>query len=114
MKRILLGLDGILTNIEYLLSGNAKRRILAVLLLSAKRFGQKNDHNQIIIQLPLTHQDMANLCGLTRETVSLIIEELIDKKIISSKKQLLTIQDLKSLEVEIEIYKDEASGFPAL
>ena len=114
MKRVLIGLDGILTNIEYLLSGSAYKRVISVLLLSAKRFGEGDGQNKIKINLPLTHQDIANICGLTRETVSLEIAALYRKKLISGKSSTLTILDIVRIKEEAGIYKDEVIGTPAL
>ncbi|MFH0864416.1 MAG: Crp/Fnr family transcriptional regulator [Candidatus Gottesmanbacteria bacterium] len=108
-KRILVGLDGILTNIEYLLSGQAAHRVMAALFLSAKRFGQPKENNEVIINLPLTHQDIANLAGLTRETTSIEMGKLTKKKLISYNKRLIIINDIAKLEAEIIIYKNDHS-----
>lgn len=97
-KRILSGMGGLLTNIEYLLSGHAEKRVSAALILSAKRFGKKEVNGKIEIELPLTHQDIANLGGLTRETTSLELEKLEKKKLISYKHHTMVIINLKQLQ----------------
>ena len=81
-SRISVGVNGLLSNIQYLLFGPASGRVASVLLILSRRFGVKKD-SAITIQLPLTHQDIANLIGLTRETTSLEMEKLVARKIIS-------------------------------
>jgi len=80
-KRILSGVNGLLLAIENLTSGKAGDRVETILTILAKRFGKKTGEF-ILIDLPLTHQQIANLVGLTRETTSLEIEKLISKKYI--------------------------------
>jgi CRP-like cAMP-binding protein len=100
-KRILSGMNGLLKNMEYLLSGHAEKRIAAVLILSAKRFGIKKGGGKIEIELPLTHQDIANLSGLTRETTSLELEKLKKQKLIRYVHHKVIIQNLKKLQEKI-------------
>lgn len=88
-KRILIGLDGILSNIEYMLCGNAYSRVTGALYLCAKRFGERVQNGKITLTLPLTHQDIANIAGISRETTSLSIKKLEKKRIISCKKKHL-------------------------
>src|SRR3989338_3199443 len=78
-KRILIGVKGLLLNIEHQLSGDSYHRVIAALVLSTKRFGVKGKSGKFLIKLPLTHQEIADLAGLTRETVSLAIEKLAKK-----------------------------------
>ncbi len=106
-RRVLIGLDGLLTNVLHLLSGTAEKRVVAALFLSAKRFGEKNKQGAVIIKLPLTHQDIANLAGITRETTSIEIGKLTKRGLISSRNHCLIINDLKKLEEESFLEKDE-------
>lgn len=105
IKQVLIGLDGILTNLEYQFSGDAYHKVVSVVFLSAERFGVKDAKSRIHIKLPLTHQDIANLTGLTRETVSLILRQLKEKKIISYVRRYLTINDIGRLDKESHVYK---------
>lgn len=106
-RRVLVGLDGLLTNVLHLLSGSAEKRVVAALFLSAKRFGEKTQNGAIIIKLPLTHQDIANLAGITRETASIEMGKLTKKGLVSSKNHCLVIEDLERLEEESVMEKDE-------
>jgi len=58
----------------------ASEKIIYMLNILAKRFGNENaegDKSQITV--PLTQQDIANLLGLTRETVATELKKLKDK-----------------------------------
>lgn len=98
--RIVVGLYGLLSNIQYLLFGSVHSRVLSALLFMAKRFGEKRGDNEIFITLPVTHQDMANLVGITRETTSLEMKKLADQKLISYKHKHIIILNRRLLEQE--------------
>lgn len=102
-KRILVGLDGLFTNIQHMLSGSASHRVMATIFLLAKRFGEKTASGEIIIKLRLTHQDLANLAGITRETTSLEIGKLSKEKLLSVKDHLLIVKNIEKLEEELLI-----------
>lgn len=92
-KRIMVGLYGFLTRVEYLLFGNASQRVISVLLMAGQRFGLKKEGGQMEIQLPLTHQSIADLAGLTRESTSIEMKKLERKGLISSKNKLIKLLD---------------------
>lgn len=102
-SRIVVGLNGLLDNMKYLLFGSARTRVVSVLLISVNRFGEKMSNKQILIKLPLTHQDIANLAGITRETTSLEIEKLIKKGFLLYKKRHIVVMNYSKLKSEIEI-----------
>lgn len=105
-KRVLVGLDGMITNVQYLLFGNSYNRIAAAILLLAKRFGEKIN-GQVIINLNLIHQDIAHLAGVSRETASIAIKQLENKKIISHLKKKFIVGDMDKLTREIFIIENE-------
>ncbi len=106
-KRILIGEQEIFTNITHELSGDSYHRVIAALVLSARRFGAKKKKDKMIIKLPLTHQEIADQASLTRETVSLAIKKLEEKKIISYKGRTRVLNNLDALENESTIYEEE-------
>ena len=108
-RRILVGLGGILTNIEYILCGNSYTRVAGAIYLSAKRFGEPSGKDKVIIQLPLTHQDIANIAGISRETASIAIKKLEVRKIISCQHHIFIVNATKKLEEEALISKKEKS-----
>jgi len=106
-QRISVGFDGLLSNIQYLLFGSAYSRVASVLKLLSRRFGKKNG-TTLTITLPLTHQDIANLIGVTRETTSLEMEKLVARKIISYEHQQVTVRDIAALENEALVEEPES------
>ncbi|MBI2593271.1 Crp/Fnr family transcriptional regulator [Candidatus Daviesbacteria bacterium] len=101
-RRILVGLDGILTIIQHLVSGTAYQKIGTTLVILAKRFGRKSRNLGITIELALTHQDIANLCGITRETTSLAMKKLEKKKLISYNTHHVVVKSVLKLEKNLK------------
>ncbi len=62
----------------------------------AKEHGTKTDEG-ILINLNLTHQDLANFIGTSRESANRFISDLKKSKIISVDKGKITILDMKKL-----------------
>lgn len=102
-KRILIGLNALLLSMENLTSGKAQNRVATMLTILTNRFGQKINNREILINLPLTHQQIANLVGLTRETTSLEIEKLIKKQLIKYDKHKIIVLEPEKLEEDIAI-----------
>ena len=105
-KRLMVGFAGLMVRFEQLLTQNAQKKVASVFYLSARRFGDKNGNGQTIISFPLTHQEIANLANLTRETTSLEIKKLEVAGTISKKNRLWTVNDLGKLKEESYLYTD--------
>jgi len=108
-RRILIGLSGLITEMEYLLFGNANIKVASVILLLAKRFGQKKTNGGVVIQHPFTHRMIASIAGLTRETTTLEIQKLKQEKVLTQKQHLLVVRNIKKLEEKLAIFKEEES-----
>src|SRR5207253_2598102 len=80
-------------NLEY---KKADERVAYRLLFLASRFGIKAD-NVITIDVPITHELLAQSVNLTRETVSRHVEILVSKDIISHINHRFAIKDLDGL-----------------
>ncbi|MBU8877438.1 Crp/Fnr family transcriptional regulator [Bacillus sp. FJAT-29790] len=55
----------------------------------------------ILIDLPLTNQELANFCGTSRESTNRILNDLKRDKVISIRKGKITVHDLQFLKDEI-------------
>lgn len=97
-KRLVIGFYGLLSNLERLLSASACQRIISILVVLATRFGKISGKTQVVIILPLSHEDIARLVGLTRETTSVEMKKLMDKNYICYKKRQITINSLNELQ----------------
>lgn len=109
-SRILIGLNGLLNNIEYITSRNASKRVISSLLILAKRFGEKTKSNGLLINFQLTHQDIANITNLARETVSIEMKKIEDKGIIEYEGRQLMVKNIANLENELITQKEENSS----
>lgn len=98
-SRILTRFGGILTRMEHAIFGNARSKVAAIILICADRFGAKVKKN-IVIEVPLTHQDIAELIGLARETVSIEMEALQKKGLIEHFGKYLVVKNLQKLKNE--------------
>jgi CRP-like cAMP-binding protein len=80
---------------------NGKRGALfSTLIRMSNSYGiPKGD--EILIDLPLTNQELANFCGTSRESTNRILSELKKDDIISIKKGKISILDLQYLKDEI-------------
>jgi CRP-like cAMP-binding protein len=70
----------------------AKARLAALLLDLADRFGVR-DSRGVIVDLRLTHREMASLIGATRETVSVAIVELRSEEIVRTEHRRVILLD---------------------
>lgn len=98
-SHITLRLSGIMQRMEYLAFGNAYEKVASILMICADRFG-KEEQGETVIQVILSHRDIANLLGITRETASIEIKKLERKGLISYRGRLLVVKDKKGLEKE--------------
>ncbi len=78
-------------------------RMIARLIYLAKRFGEKRGKS-IVLNVPITHTDIANSINMTRETASRELEKLVQKRLVKYTGHLLTIINLTKLEKELEIH----------
>lgn len=109
-KKLASGLNQLSFRTESLLFGTARQKLTAILYLLGKRFGQptstkstvrKSSNNQPTqLQLnsfPITHQFLASLTGLTRETVSLEMMKLKKQGLIDYSRQKIALLDIETL-----------------
>src|SRR4030042_2979482 len=112
-KRVFSGLDGLMTNITYLVFGSAQNRVVSALLLCSRRFG-KREKGMVVINIHLTHQDIANIAGLTRETTSIEIGKLKKENIISQSGGEIVIEDIERLKNFVQVEETSIKPITAL
>ena len=78
---------------------DAYKRVTHQLAYYAKHFGEKTGNKTTIIP-PLTHQDIADILSLTRETVSTCMTRLRKKGLIKIKDRQIVVEDLEKLSEE--------------
>lgn len=96
-KRFSAAILGLSARLEELSFHQASNRISSLILYLADRFGEVKD-SKTVINLPLTHQDLASWTSLTRETISRQLEQLSKKGLISYNRHSITILDKDKLQ----------------
>ncbi len=61
--------------VQMLNFNNASQRVKMLLIMLSDKYGSKSDEG-IILKIKLTHQDLAEMSGMTRETVTRVIDKL--------------------------------------
>ena len=79
--RLLAGLDNLMTRLEYQVFSNSYSRVIAELVYLARHFGT-HEGSRVFLDEQLTHQDIADLTGMVRETVSVAMEKLVAQGLI--------------------------------
>jgi CRP-like cAMP-binding protein len=88
-------LDNRLSDVLFL---TARGRMARVLLKIGKRFGvPSGDKNRIQLAIALTHQDLAELIGSTRETASTAIGDLRRQEFINTDGDTIILNDVEAL-----------------
>jgi CRP/FNR family transcriptional regulator len=106
--QILVRFDGVLSRMECLVFSCARVKVAAMLLACAKRFGLEQGSDRVI-QVPLTHHDIATLVGITRETTSLEMKKLEKEGFVSRMGKLVVIRNYTKLEQEILAVSQDTS-----
>lgn len=75
---------------------SARERVIAELIYLAHRFGEKHG-KEVIINAPITHQDIADSINMTRETASRALELLFKEGLLGQKDHLFTVMDFAKL-----------------
>ncbi|MFB9275154.1 Crp/Fnr family transcriptional regulator [Cohnella cellulosilytica] len=79
------------------LSGqDVKHRVLSFLLQLAEQHGDVQD-NKITINLPMTHQEIANSIGTTRETINRLLNQFNKEDLLEVDRSRIVIIDLEAL-----------------
>lgn len=89
-----------LTRVEHLVFSDAYRRVISVLLYIAKHFGEQ-DGIKTIVGNRFTHQDIATLVGVARETASIEMLKLEKKGLVEYKNHLIKFNNIRNLELEL-------------
>lgn len=78
--------------------GNLHDKILCVLLKLSDQLGVKSEDNYYKINVPLSHQEIANLIGASREAVTVALQELVKAEVLQTGFRTILIHHDKVLE----------------
>lgn len=77
-----------------------RERVIACLLDLADRFGKLSE-GAVTIEVPITHQDIADSINMNRETASRTLERLAEADLVSQENHLFIIRNRTSLHAEL-------------
>lgn len=83
--------------LERLSAGSVEERIAHVLLRLGEKFGEKKRDVGLLIQAPLTRDDLAAMSGTTTETASRVMSQLQKDGLIQSGRGWVAIKDRQGL-----------------
>jgi len=86
-----------------LLNRDVKTRLVNFLIMLAKEEGDSNDAEKYSIQNFLTHEDIAQLIGSSRQTVTTMLNELEASGLISVSRQFILIASVKNLQKSLAV-----------
>jgi len=89
-----------LLRIEHLVFSDAYRRVISVLLYIAKHFGETAD-DHVTVKHRFTHQDIATLVGVARETASIEMAKLTKSGLVRLVDHSMEFDSLQKLEAEL-------------
>ena len=84
--------------IEELSSGQVEQRLATVLLKLAQRAGVRRPDDWLWIPVPLSRQDLAEMCGTTVETCIRTISRLREKGVLQTRSRGFLVTDRTALE----------------
>jgi CRP-like cAMP-binding protein len=82
--------------LESFVLNDARERIVEFLKVSAEAFGQSVGY-EMLLKHNFTQQDIANYTGTSRQTVTMVLNDLKKSNKIHFKRQSILIRDLKAL-----------------
>lgn len=97
----MIGVSGVLDIMEQLMFNSVYEKVIGLLLIFAQRFGKRKSRG-VVLDVKLTHQDVASFIGAIRETVSVEMQSLKKKGLIDYQGKVIEIKDLKRLKKELE------------
>ena len=79
----------------------AYARVISLLMHYVKRFGKKKGDNSYVIQVPISHKDIASGIAVARETVTRELMKLERKGLVTTENHLIKVLNMRKLEEEI-------------
>ncbi|MCG8448089.1 MAG: Crp/Fnr family transcriptional regulator [Pirellulales bacterium] len=95
--------------LKYLLFRSNRERLVHLLLELAEQYGRKNSQG-VELRIKLSHQDLANIIGSTRETVTVVLGELQSEGRIELGRRKIVLTDMAFLADSVNRNMPRLSG----
>jgi|SRR5665213_2480097 len=80
---------------------SARERVVAELIYLAERFGVRHG-DEILINAPITHQDIADSINMSRETASRALELLFEEGLMGQLDHLFTVKNVEKMQKALD------------
>ena len=87
--------------LKNLLFRSNRERLVHLILELVEQYGHRNG-NTVDIGIKLSHQELANIIGSTRETVTVVLGQLQNEGLISLSRRKITVNQLDKLTADVE------------
>ncbi|WP_240041253.1 Crp/Fnr family transcriptional regulator [Paenibacillus ginsengarvi] len=83
---------------------DVRTRILKAVFQLSQEYGE-SETDKVLISIKLTHQEIANMVGTVRESVTKVLQELQDDRVISIRNKQITIENMDALKRKMTYIK---------
>lgn len=87
------------------ISGDGHRKVVMSLLQLVEEYGI-NKEEGVYVSIPLTHQDLANMLGMSRESVNRVLNHLKKDQLLDINRKGILIYNLDALNSSLSSVKD--------
>ncbi|MEK6551635.1 MAG: Crp/Fnr family transcriptional regulator [Pseudomonadota bacterium] len=103
-------LRGLTDTVLNLIADDVTTRVVKLLLRLDQRYGVPLDDGSRRLDIPLTHQEMADMTGTTRQSVSSVINELKQQGLLTVSDHRISLRDDRCLETLLNTNAQPSSG----
>lgn len=100
LRRLYIGIDGLLQQMTYNITGDVKQKVIGTLIMAGKRFGELQGSETVITQ-HFTHKELGLFSGTSRENVTRVMSELQKEELIRVESKRIILVDAKKLEEKL-------------
>lgn len=103
LGRVYKGTDGVLKRMTYLMAGDARTRLLFEIYITCRRFGRMRTDGGCTVEIK--ESDLAAYTGLSRETVSRLLQRLEGEGLLEHRRGRLVVGDIGKVERVLGAFK---------
>jgi CRP/FNR family transcriptional regulator len=103
-ETMLLNTNDLVIGMERMMSTNAFKRVIMALLILIARIGEKQNRAWVM-NIPISHQEIANMTCVSRETVSAVLKRLQNDRYIEYNNHLISVPSRTRLELYLRSSK---------
>jgi CRP-like cAMP-binding protein len=101
------GLEGLARRLDLILDASAQQKVAIAFLLLMEKFGEILQNGTILIRYTHTHQDIAEIAGVSRETATKMLLTIEREGILLNERKTTLILKPSELKVIAGIHSDE-------